>query len=79
MINKQIIPLIGMSILMGIFYISNDKMVELVKGIPLIIILVWSMISTYKSNIDSKLKRYSLISIVVILSIFGRLYFQLMN
>ena len=79
MLNKQLFLSIGMIILMGVFFTNDNKIVELVTGIPLIIILVWSMIAIQKSNVDSKIKRNSLITIVVILSIIGRLYFQIMK
>jgi hypothetical protein len=77
--NKQIILTIGMIVLMVVFFTSNNKIVELATGIPLLIILIWSMIAIQQSNIDSKMKRNSLITVIVILSVIGRLYFQIMN
>jgi hypothetical protein len=77
--NKQIILSIGMIVLMVVFFTSDNKIVELATGIPLLIILIWSMIAIQKSNIDSKLKRNSLITVIVILSVIGRLYFQIMK
>lgn len=77
--NKQIILSIGMIVLMTIFFTSNNKIVELSTGIPLLIILVWSMIAIQTSNLDSKLKKQSLTAIIVVVSVIGRLYFQIMK
>ena len=77
--NKQTLLSIGTIVLMVVFFTNNNKIVELSTGIPLLIILIWSMIAIQKSNIDSKLKRNSLITIIVILSIIARLYFQVMK
>jgi len=77
--NIQLLLSVGVIILMVVFFTNNNKFVELATGIPLIIILIWSMITIQKSNIDSKIKKNSLITIVVILSIIGRLYFQIMK
>jgi hypothetical protein len=77
--NKQTLLSIGTIVLMVVFFTNNNKIVELSTGIPLLIILIWSMIAIQKSNIDSNLKRNSLITIIVILSIIARLYFQIMK
>ena len=77
--NEQTLLSIGAIVLMVVFFTNNNKIVELSTGIPLLIILTWSMIAIQKSNIDSKLKRNSLITIIVILSIIARFYFQVMK
>lgn len=77
--NNQIALSIGMIVLMIVFFTSNNKILEVATGIPLLIILLWSIIAIQRSNVDSKIKRNSLVSIIVILSIIGRLYIQLMK
>jgi len=77
--NKETLLSILMLVLMVVFFTNDNKIIGLVTGIPLLIILIWSMISIQKSNVDSKLKRNMLIIIFPIISIIGRLYFQIMQ
>jgi len=79
MLNKQLIFSIGTIILMAVFFTNNNIFIEMITGMPLIIGLVWSIITIQRSNVDSRIKRNSLITIVVILSIIGRLYIQIVK
>ena len=75
--SRQIILLAGLFILMIVFYTNENTYIELATGIPLLGMLMWSIIVVQKSNVDSKIRRNSLVLLVVIASVLGRLYFQI--
>ena len=61
-----------------IFATAKTPMVVATTGIPLLIVLVWAFIAIQKSNHVTKIiKRLSWISLMVILSIIGRIIFML--
>ena len=66
---------VGVCLLMALFFTSTNVIVSLSIGIPLLIIFTWSQIIIQRSNIDSRLKRNSLIMIFVLISIVGRMYY----
>ena len=75
---KEILALLIIGTLMYVFYTSHDITAILVSGSILFLLLLWSMKAIYKSNIDTHVKRCSLITIIVLISIITRMYDQIM-
>ncbi len=68
---------LGLLLLMFVFFISQQLTTLLLTGSMLIGILIWSIIVIQKGNIDKSVKLYSFAVILVIVSILGKIYYQL--
>ncbi|MEM9548039.1 MAG: hypothetical protein AAGA77_18805 [Bacteroidota bacterium] len=77
--DLQVILPFGALILMVVFYSTEDKVIGLLSGLPLLTLLTWALVVIQRSNIDSQLKRISWIMLLVMFSILGRMVFQMVN
>ncbi len=68
---------LGISLLLYSFIISQDLITSLLTGSVIIGGLIWSIVVIQKGNVDKRLKQQSFMVVLVILPILVKLYFQL--
>ncbi|MCT4589725.1 MAG: hypothetical protein N4A71_18020 [Carboxylicivirga sp.] len=72
-LQKLTIPFVFLTIgLMGVVYISSNKILVGIAGLVLTVVLIWSFINIQRNkNIDKRTRRSSYWTILVLLSIIG--------